>query len=395
MSHRGKSRRLCTARSMQSARKSLKCPSGARSSQISVAKSRLRGTTMKTLLFFSAVSVLALSLGAPSLFAAEREIPAAEPAPKAAPARERPAPVRRAARPVQTATAQPTSWTGNQVGGFGGGNVSAGSFADPVLHPCAAQVFGGGSGAVFTTPVFAGAGCAATSAPLAFDNNKGYFTGGGFIGSTVQYGNIVYGIEGDIAGKASSESSSVQSSTVTVAYSTPHDGFFPGFSNPTATRTDLISGSVRQGVDGSIRPRIGYLINPWTMIYATGGIAFNHVSASYSYASTITYTNLAISGVVTPQAAVDTLAGSGSVDRTLTGGTVGGGVEMIIAPGWKARLEYRWSGFGNLSFDVPLTRTCTGAGCAAVALPTSAGSAHIDIDHIAFHTIRLGVGFGF
>jgi opacity protein-like surface antigen len=36
--------------------------------------------------------------------------------------------------------------------------------------------------------------------------------------------------------------------------------------------------SVRQGVDGSIRPRIGYLVNPWMMVYVTGGIAFNHVS---------------------------------------------------------------------------------------------------------------------
>jgi opacity protein-like surface antigen len=92
---------------------------------------------------------------------------------------------------------------------------------------------------------------------------------------------------------------------------------------------------------------------------------------------------------------VDTLAGSGSVDKTLTGGTVGGGVEFILAYGLKARLEYRWSGFGNLSFDVPLTRTCTGAGCAAVALPSASGAAHIDIDRIAFHTIRAGIGFGF
>jgi outer membrane immunogenic protein len=220
------------------------------------------------------------------------------------------------------------------------------------------------------------------------------FTGGGFIGTTVQYGNIVYGIEGDVAGKTG-ESSYVQPSSVTVAYSTPAGGFFPGFTNPTATRTDLISGSVRQGVDGSIRPRIGYLVNPWLMVYATGGIAFNHVSASYSYASTITYTNLALPTTTIQQVAVDTLAGSGSVDKTLTGGTVGAGAELALGYGWKARLEYRWSGFGGVSFDVPLTRTCAGAGCAAVALPSASGAAHIDIDHIAFHTIRAGLGFSF
>jgi outer membrane immunogenic protein len=348
---------------------------------------------MKKLCLLAAVSLLGLTAGIPSLFSAEREVPPAPERQEAAPARERPAPARRAARPAQPSRAAPaaqaTSWTGNQAGGFGGGNVSAGNFADPVLHTCAPVVYTGTSGGI--VPV---SSSCSPGVPFAFSNNKGGFTGGGFVGSTVQYGNIVYGIEGDVAGKTG-ESSFVQPSSVTVAYSTPSFAFFPGFSTPTATRTDLISGSVRQGVDGSIRPRIGYLINPWTMIYATGGIAFNHVSASYSYSSTITYTNLAIPSSFSPQVAVDTLAGSGSVDKTLTGGTVGGGVEFIIAYGWKARLEYRWSGFGNLSFDVPLTRTCTGAGCAAVALPSASGAAHIDIDRIAFHTIRAGIGFGF
>jgi hypothetical protein len=164
----------------------------------------------------------------------------------------------------------------------------------------------------------------------------------------------------------------------------------PGFTTPAATKSTVISGSVRQGVDGSIRPRIGYLINPWTMIYATGGIAFNHVSASYSYASTITYTNLAVNPSFSPQSAVDTLAGSGSVDKTLTGGTVGAGVEFIIGYGLKARLEYRWSGFSGVSFDVPLTRTCTGAGCTAVALPSTSGAAHIDIEERPSRPAPLG-----
>jgi opacity protein-like surface antigen len=97
----------------------------------------------------------------------------------------------------------------------------------------------------------------------------------------------------------------------------------------------------------------------------------------------ITYTNLAVPGSFSPQVAVDTLAGSSSVDKTLTGGTVGGGVEFIVIYGLKARVEYRWSGFGGLSFDVPLARTCTGGACTAVALPSASGSAHIDIDRIA------------
>src|SRR5262245_42076476 len=122
---------------------------------------------MKNLSLVSAVSVLALTLGSQALLAAEREVPppseqpaaaperAAPAREQAAPARERPAPSARRTAPreraaptraAQTTTAQSTSWTGNQAGGFGGGNAGAGSFADPVLHPCAAAVpvFGAG-----------------------------------------------------------------------------------------------------------------------------------------------------------------------------------------------------------------------------------------------------------
>jgi outer membrane immunogenic protein len=359
---------------------------------------------MKNFSLVSAVSVLALTLGSQALFAAEREVPAAEQpaaAPeRAPPARERAAPARERAAPsarrtapreraptraAQTTTAQSTSWTGNQAGGFGGGNAGAGSFADPVLHPCAAAV-----------PVFSAGGLLGfdgscpSAVPFSFSNTKGGFTGGGFIGRNVQIGNWVVGVEGDIAGKSNSESSYTQPTTTTVAYFEPST-----HSTAYATRTDLISGSVRQGTDGSIRPRIGWLINPWTMAYITGGIAFEHVSASYTYLSTITYTNLFSSFSSSPVTAVDTLAGSGSFDKTLTGGTVGGGVEFVIAYGLKARLEYRWTGFGGLSFDVPLARSCTGSGCSVVSQPPGSSSAHIDVGNIAFHTFRAGVGFDF
>jgi opacity protein-like surface antigen len=372
---------------------------------------------MKNLSLFSAVSVLALTLGSQALFAAEREVPAAEQpaaaperaAPareRAAPARERAAPARERAAPSARRTApareraQPTrttstqssstSWTGSQAGGFGGGNASAGGFSDPVIHQCAPAVITFGS--FGPSPAYA---TCSPGVPFSFSNSKGGFTGGGFIAQNMQIGNMVVGIEGDIAGK-SIETSYVQPSATTVAYGpTPSGGFSFGFSTPTATRTDLISGSVRQGTDGSIRPRIGILLTPWSLLYLTGGIAFEHISASYTYFSTTTYTNLFVSGFAAPQGAVDTLAGSGSVDKTLTGGTVGAGYEVAIAYGLKLRLEYRWTGFGGLSFDVPLARTCTGLGCGQVAAAPASTSAHIDVGNVQFHTFRAGVGFGF
>jgi len=365
---------------------------------------------MKNLSLFSAVSVLALTLGSQALFAAEREVPppseqpaaaperaapareqAAPAREQAAPARERAAPsarrtapARERAQPTRTTSAQSssTSWTGNQAGGFGGGNAGAGSFADPVLHPCAAAV------PVFPVGSLGFDGTCPSAVPFSFSNTKGSFTGGGFIGRNVQIGNWVVGVEGDIAGKSNSEASYTQATTTVAPY------VFSSFT-AVATRTDLISGSVRQGTDGSIRPRIGWLLTPWSMLYITGGIAFEHISASYTYFSTITYTNLFSSSSVSPVTAVDTLAGSASFDKTLTGGTVGAGYEVAIAYGLKVRFEYRWTGFGGQSFDVPLARSCSGSGCAVVGLPPSSSSAHIDPGNIAFHTFRAGVGFDF
>src|SRR4030081_1788995 len=46
----------------------------------------------------------------------------------------------------------------------------------------------------------------------------------------------------------------------------------------------LFTGSQKQGADGSIRGRLGYLVTPWTLLYATGGLAIGQVSGSFSYA---------------------------------------------------------------------------------------------------------------
>ncbi len=340
------------------------------------------GGTMKKLSLVS-VSILALSMGAQSLFAAEVEVPpsperaAPTPAPareeaappareRAAPARERAAPARERAAPRRAAQNQTnraasnsqasnTSWTGNQAGGFGGGNASAGGFADPVIHACATQVFAGGfrgSLACICSGFFIlfAAGCRSRSV-----TPKAVSQAARSSGAMCRSAIWSYGVEGDIAGK-SGESSYVQPTTTTVAYGpTPSGGYFSGFSTPTATRTDLISGSIRQGTDGSIRPRIGYLVTP----VDTGVSHRRHCLQScqrFVQLSLHCHVHEPCSScrLQSPQVAVDTLAGSGSVDKTLTGGTIGGGVEFVIAYGLKARFEYRWSGFGGLSFDVPL-----------------------------------------
>ena len=54
---------------------------------------------------------------------------------------------------------------------------------------------------------------------------------------------------------------------------------------------DTFTGSLHQGWDASIRGRFGVPINySRTLIYATGGVAFGHVSGSFGYAASFTPT---------------------------------------------------------------------------------------------------------
>jgi outer membrane immunogenic protein len=83
-----------------------------------------------------------------------------------------------------------------------------------------------------------------------------------------------------------------------------------------------LAASYRQGLSwfGTLRPRIGYALANW-LFYATGGGALGQVE-----------TNATAS--VGPFVAADRRGG------TQGGWTLGGGVEVVLAPGWSAKIEY-------------------------------------------------------
>src|SRR6516165_9576191 len=143
-----------------------------------------------------AVSVLALAAVSKPLFAAEAETPApTEAAPTAAPTTERAAPTRarpaprqrqaapeRQAAPTRTTTGgqqqasnATSSYTGVQAGGFGGGNVGGGGFADPVCL--------GNEGSFGFPPVLGGLNQGCTPAPFSQSLTKS----GGIGGAVVQW----------------------------------------------------------------------------------------------------------------------------------------------------------------------------------------------------------------
>jgi outer membrane immunogenic protein len=147
-------------------------------------------------------------------------------------------------------------------------------------------------------------------------------------------------------------------------------------------RSEIFTGSMTQRWDGSLRLRLGTLVTPWTLAYGTAGGAVGSVCNSFSYTATLTPP---VGSLEPPPA---NAFGADSWCETRIGYTVGAGVETAIGLGYnsKLRFEYRYTDLGSFSRDVPLAEIpCSVAPCT--------GNAHIDL-RAAFHTFRLGLGFG-
>jgi outer membrane immunogenic protein len=254
---------------------------------------------------------------------------------------EHAAPVR-AAAPVRSAPAQANpSWTGAQVGGQGGVSPMSQGFAEP---------------GAYLFPFTCGSSlCSET--PFSFTGNKTSATGGGFIGYRVQMGTMVVGIEGDANAKSASSSYT--------------------YTDSNTYRAETFTGSVKQGADGSIRGRLGFLVTPSVLVYGTGGVAFGSVSGSFGYSAH------EIDGFGFASA-----TGGGSWSTTRTGATGGAGVEALITQSLTLRLEYRYTDLGRFSETVPISTVCAGT-CSS---PSSAASISL---HPTFQAVRVGVGYNF
>jgi outer membrane immunogenic protein len=149
------------------------------------------------------------------------------------------------------------------------------------------------------------------------------FAGGGQIGYNLQMNSfVVAGFEADIQGFAGSSSEgSVTTGTVVVGVPV----------------TSTVSAQVSTTWVSTVRGRLGLLVTPNWLVFATAVFAFggNNVSTSVAQAAT------GFAG-----------AGSGSFSDTRWGGAFGGGLEWMFARGWSAKAEYVHYdlGVGNFSY---------------------------------------------
>jgi outer membrane immunogenic protein len=262
---------------------------------------------------------------------------------------ERAAPVRvaPAARPAP-AQANP-SWTGAQVGGQGGVSPMSQGFAEPGSHLYPASC------------AFLADAPLCTETPFGFTGTNTAATGGGFVGYRIQMGTMVVGIEGDANAKSASSSYS--------------------YSDSNSYRAETFSGSVKQGADGSIRGRFGFLVTPWVLVYGTGGVAFGSVSGSFGYSAH------EIDGFGAAYA-----TGGNSWSTTRSGATGGGGIEAMITQQLSLRLEYRYTDLGRFNETVPLSTFCGVPGAFTCSSPSSGASISL---HPTFQAVRVGLGYSF
>lgn len=163
---------------------------------------------------------------------------------------------------------------------------------------------------------------------LTTDRNKAFPDLGGQLGYNFQSGAFLFGVETDI-------SYTPFRSRVNVSQE-PFDAFI----------------THEEGLDwlGTLRGRLGWVVTPPWLIYATGGLAYGGTRNSLTFTAT-NPSNPAV------------FIGQGGT-HTRTGWTVGGGTEYMLAPGWSAKLEYKFVDLSNDDFAYgPILITTPNAVC--------------------------------
>jgi len=227
------------------------------------------------------------------------------------------APAQAADMPLKAPPPPIVSWTGFYVGLEGGGRWSNPSWDTTCLElgiaggTCPFGLLGFPAGPTFL----------ANNNPANF--NSASLWGGVYGGYNFQVRPTwVVGLEGDFADG---------NNTKTIAG-------IPGAEHPGEPTTD--TSTVTQTWDAGLRARLGYLVTPSTMLFVSGGGAWTHVSAR------------ALCGATTPWCTFTDLNTTSTASATLSGWSVGGGLEYRLASNLLVRGEYRYSQYGNFNYTL-------------------------------------------
>jgi outer membrane immunogenic protein len=203
----------------------------------------------------------------------------------------------------------------------------------------------------------------AQAASFGAPSSRNGFVGGGQIGVNKELAtSLVAGLEADIQSFTSSNGSS------TLVSSTQNPNFVGFPVNQTATV------STKLDYLGTVRGRVGFLVVPSFLAYATGGLAYGEANASTSIGQNL------ISLGVAPY------SGAGTISGTRVGWTVGGGFEWMFAQNWSVKAEYLYVDLGSVIYNVsPLVSPLAGT---IFSSATASSSVHFN-DNI----VRAGLNY--
>jgi outer membrane immunogenic protein len=179
----------------------------------------------------------------------------------------------------------------------------------------------------------------------------GGFVGGGQAGYNIQAGGFVFGLETDIQGANARTRHGLWNGNYAYLPAIPDVDFVYSTVNHTKNVDWL----------GTARGRVGYLVAPTLLGYATGGLAYGDARAS-----SFVRQNWALGG---PLGALLQSSGStGGFSGLLAGWTIGGGLEWMFAPGASVKAEYLHYDLGSVTYGLtPLTTLFAGIGSNVVA----------------------------
>ena len=178
--------------------------------------------------------------------------------------------------------------------------------------------YGFGDNQINIDPVSPGAVIRSGFVSPVLDNHPRGVLGGIQIGVNRQTGNIVYGIESDLAYAGIRD-------TVVGPFLIPNFNF---------QTTD----SQKLDWFGTLRARAGVAVTDRALLFVTGGLAFGRASVS----------TFAIDTSANICGGTIKFCISGNSQNWMAGWTIGSGGEYAIAPAWSAKLEYLYYDLGRI-----------------------------------------------
>jgi outer membrane immunogenic protein len=203
------------------------------------------------------------------------------------------------------------------------------------------------------------------------------FIGGGQFGYNYQFSHsFVAGFEADIQGLSGAHKRS--SSAVPLIFSDGDGGeeTLASFVTHSTTTREL-------SYLGTLRARIGVLVAPSFLLYATGGLAYGGAKADTTILQSATDTD-------NPPPATGT---SGSFSQTRVGYTVGAGGEWMFSSNWSAKLEYLYYDLGSATYATGGLANNVGP----TSLPGTGTDAVATSSKVRFNDniVRVGVNYHF